>query len=116
MNRLIAKEIARLTIPKAGLACQLTEYQLKQLGEKSKNFCFPVTGVQGWNNAQVMVGGVSLQEVDPSSMASLRCPNLYFAGEILNVDGDCGGFNLHWAWITGILAAKAMASKMNLTL
>lgn len=115
MNRLIAKEIARLTIPKAGLACQLTEYQLKQLGETSKNFCFPVTGAQGWNNAQVMVGGVSLQEVDPSSMASLRCPNLYFAGEILNVDGDCGGFNLHWAWATGILAAKAMASKMDLT-
>lgn len=111
MNRLIATEVARLALPKGGLACQLTEYQLRQLGEEAKKFCFPVTGLQSWNNAQVMVGGISLQEVEKTSMASLCCPNLYFAGEILNVDGDCGGFNLHWAWATGILAAKAMASK-----
>ena len=78
MNRLIATEVARLALPKGGLACQLTEYQLRQLGEEAKKFCFPVTGLQSWNNAQVMVGGISLQEVEKNSMASLCCPNLYF--------------------------------------
>ena len=50
-------------------------------------------------------------EVDCRTMESKRCPGLYLAGELLNIDGDCGGYNLHWAWITGLAAGRAAAGK-----
>ena len=53
---------------------------------------------------------VTLEEVDPDTMESKLVPGLYFAGEILNYDGPCGGFNLHFAWDSGIRAGKAMAA------
>ena len=63
-----------------------------------------VTGTAGWAKAMVTRGGVSLKDVDPSSMASRRVPNLHFAGEMLDLDGPCGGFNLQWAFASGFLA------------
>ena len=56
--------------------------------------------------AIVTMGGVSLSEVDPATMMSRKVPGLYFAGEVLDIDGDCGGFNLQWAWASGTLAGR----------
>ena len=68
----------------------------------------PVTGVQGFEQAQVTAGGISLKDFDWDTMESKRVPGLYAAGEVLDVDGDCGGFNLQWAWASALIAAKAM--------
>lgn len=74
-----------------------------------KNFKLTVKGLKGWNEAQVTSGGVSLNEVDIETMESKLVNNLYFTGEVLDYDGPCGGFNLNFAWYTGILCGKAIA-------
>lgn len=65
-----------------------------------------VTGVNGFENAQVTAGGIACGEIDPVNMESLKCTGLHCTGETLNVDGDCGGFNLMFAIATGILAGR----------
>jgi predicted Rossmann fold flavoprotein len=70
----------------------------------------PVIGSHGFQRAEVTAGGVDLREIDPSSMASRRCRGLYLVGEILDVDGRLGGFNFQWAWSTGTVAGRALAT------
>lgn len=74
-----------------------------------KDLHFTVSGTKGWNDAQVTRGGVMVEEVHPETMESKILPGLYFAGEILDYDGPCGGWNLHYAWDTGLKAGEAMA-------
>jgi len=76
-----------------------------------KNFRFTVSGTKGWNDAQVTRGGVVLDEVNLKTMESKMVPGLYFAGEILDYDGPCGGWNLHFAWQTGLTAGRSMTEK-----
>lgn len=66
---------------------------------------FHITGTKGWPDAQVTSGGVDVGEVDPDTMESKLVPGLYFAGEVLDVDGYCGGYNLSWAFMSAMLAA-----------
>ena len=77
-----------------------------------KDLRFQVSGTKGWNDAQVTRGGVMLEEVDGETMESKILPGLYFAGEVLDYDGPCGGWNLHFAWQTGLRAGKAMAESL----
>jgi hypothetical protein len=70
---------------------------------------FAVTGRSLFKEEFVTCGGVRLAEVDFKTMASRRCPGLYFAGEVLDIDGLTGGFNFQSAWTTGWLAGRAMA-------
>ena len=63
------------------------------------------------NQAQVTIGGVDASEINPDTLESKIVPNLYFAGELIDVHGDCGGFNLQWAWSSGYVAAKSIANK-----
>jgi len=70
---------------------------------------FAVSGRGEFKDEFVTCGGVDLKEVDFRTLASKRCPGLYFAGEILDVDGVTGGFNFQSAWTTGYLAGLAMA-------
>ncbi|MDO5410087.1 MAG: FAD-dependent oxidoreductase [Lachnospiraceae bacterium] len=67
------------------------------------------TEVNGFDRAQVTCGGVALEEVNPQTMESQICPGIYFAGELLDVDGICGGYNLQWAWSSGYLAGSCAA-------
>ncbi|MGV8025741.1 MAG: aminoacetone oxidase family FAD-binding enzyme [Anaerolineaceae bacterium] len=67
-----------------------------------------VRGVRGFKYAQASTGGIALADIDPCSMESHICKGLFFAGEILNVLGPCGGFNLHWAFLSGMLAAQGI--------
>ena len=80
---------------------------LELLVDTIKEFRLPLTGTTGFANAQVTAGGVSLDQVDPKTMQSKICPGLYLAGEVLDVDGACGGYNLQWAWSSG-LSGRAM--------
>lgn len=72
---------------------------------------FNINGTNSFVNAQVTAGGVNTDEVDPDTLESKIVPGLYFAGEVLDVDGDCGGFNLQWAWSSGVVAARAASLK-----
>ena len=76
-----------------------------------KRYPVIVTGIRDPETAQVTCGGVSLSEVDPLTMASRRVKDLFLAGEVLDVDGRCGGYNLQWAWTSGTLAAHGAAGK-----
>lgn len=71
-----------------------------------------ITDTNGMGNAQVCAGGVDFREVD-GGLQSLKQPGLYFAGEILDVDGKCGGYNLQWAWTSGYLAGRNAAAYIN---
>ena len=68
----------------------------------------PVTGTRGYAFAEATAGGVALDEIDPASMASRKCPGLFIVGEVLDVDGRIGGFNFQWAWSTGFVAGRAV--------
>lgn len=69
-----------------------------------KGWRFQVTGTNSWPDAQVTAGGIDVNDIDPGTMESKLIPGLYFAGEIMDIDGDCGGFNLQWAWASGYIA------------
>ena len=69
-----------------------------------------VAGSRGYNFAEATAGGVTLTEINPSTMASRVCPGLYLVGEMLDVDGRIGGFNFQWAWSTGYVAGRAVAA------
>ena len=71
------------------------------------NLSLPVIGSRGWNFAEVTAGGVPLNEITPSTMASRLLPGLYVIGEMLDCDGRIGGFNFQWAWATGYLAGTS---------
>lgn len=85
----------------------LSTNKINHLVQQITHFQIPVIGTQSWKYAQVTSGGISVREVHAETMESKIVPNLYFAGEILDVDGDCGGYNLQWAWSSGYLAGKS---------
>ena len=85
---------------------ELADRELRSIAEKTKNFPLEITGTRGFLNAQVTSGGIKTEEINGKTMESKICKNLYFAGEIIDVDGGCGGFNLQWAWASGMLAGE----------
>ena len=93
----------------------VTPGQIQKLAALIKAWKFEVTGTKSWNDAQVTAGGVPLSEVDGLTMESKKARGLYLAGEILNIHGDCGGYNLHFAWATGIAAGRDAAEKSKRT-
>lgn len=84
----------------------LKRNDLVALAEKLKDFVLEVKGTKGFTNAQITSGGVRVSEINPETMESKLCKDLYFAGEIIDVHGGCGGFNLQWAWASGLLAGE----------
>lgn len=85
---------------------ELRDRDLRNLSKAAKEFRLPVTGVSGFESAQVTSGGIRTEEFDPNTMESRLVPGLLACGEVLDVDGDCGGYNLLWAWASGLLAGK----------
>ena len=100
--------LKELGIPPTAAARTLSGEQRGRLARTLKDWRFPVTGTLGWEQAQVSAGGVSLDEVG-EDFSSVFEPRLFLAGEVLDVAGDCGGFNLHWAWCSGMEAGRAAA-------
>ena len=86
------------------------ELPVDDLAFALKNFEMTIADLPGADNAQVTRGGVSTDTVNPTTLESLGRPGIYVCGETLDVDGACGGFNLHWAWASGLIAARAACS------
>lgn len=80
---------------------------LTRLAAVCKHFTINITGTNSFEHAQVCSGGVPLSEIEPDTMQSRIVEGLFIAGELLDADGMCGGYNLQWAWATGYLAGKA---------
>ena len=88
---------------------ELSGKQLRSLASLSVRFKAECVEMNGFQQAQVVAGGVDTTEVDPDTMASRLVPGLYFAGEVLDIDGICGGYNLQWAWASGYVAGRHAA-------
>ena len=88
---------------------RLTRTDRRRLSHALVEWPLDVTGSRGYNYAEATAGGVALDEVDPATMASRRCPGVHLVGEMLDVDGRIGGFNFQWAWSSARVAARALA-------
>ena len=107
LNLKLGKEILKsLKLDLSASAKSLKEQDLKRVVSNIKAFRINLSGVKGFDDAQVTSGGVPLSEINLSTMESKRVKGLYFTGEVLNIHGDCGGYNLHFAFSTGIKAGK----------
>lgn len=84
----------------------LSDRDARRIAGTVKRFEFKVLGTMGFDGAQVTAGGIRTGEFDPKTLESRIVPGLYAAGEVLDIDGDCGGFNLQWAWASGYLAGQ----------
>ena len=82
----------------------LDEKALRRIARQLRHFTLPITGVCGFDQAQVTAGGLRTDEFDPTTMESKLVSGFYACGEVLDIDGDCGGYNLQWAWSSGHLA------------
>jgi len=85
---------------------ELNRKEVGKLVYSIKNLKLSINDTKGFQGAEVATGGIDTTEVDPQTMESKLVPNLFFAGEILDVDGDRGGFNFHFAWVTGMRVAR----------
>ena len=90
----------------------LRDIDLCKLTNSLKSLHLSVKGTKGWKVAQCTSGGVLLEQIDSVTMESKLIEGLYFAGEVTDYDGPCGGYNLQYAWETGIKAGRAMANDL----
>ena len=95
----------------SGFAAEVSEARLWNLAETVKGFEVPLSEALGMDSAQVTAGGILTSEFDPETLESRLVPGLYACGEVLDVDGDCGGYNLQWAWSSGRLAGEHAGRK-----
>lgn len=95
--------------PLSRTADSLLEEEITKIASSIKKWKFKITGTMSWNNAQVTRGGIKTNEFCPETLESEKIKGLYACGEILDIDGDCGGYNLQWAWASGYVAGKSAA-------
>ncbi|WP_324824469.1 NAD(P)/FAD-dependent oxidoreductase [Sinanaerobacter sp. ZZT-01] len=110
-EKLAAALLNRSQIKKEEAVYRVTESKIKELTFLMKHWNLKLAGTKSFKEAQVTCGGISVEEIDPKTLESLLVPGLYFAGELIDVDGRCGGFNLQWAWSSGYGAGKAAAKE-----
>lgn len=109
---LLNKRVGQYIIKKCGFALSdsvLTiEKDIEKICKTIKSLEFCVTGTTGFVNSQVTAGGLDTKSFDNKTLMSLKDKGLFAAGEILDVDGDCGGFNLQWAWASALTCADGI--------
>ena len=111
LTGILHNRLGRVVLKQAGLdlnrqAETLTAKELHTIAHWVKFFPLTVTGVMGLEQAQVTAGGILTSEFRPDTLESRLCPGLFATGEVLDIDGDCGGYNLQWAWSSGRVAGQ----------
>ncbi len=109
LTGVLHNRLGRVLVKAAGVrgtdsAESLTDQEILDVCHAVKHFEIPLTEPMGMDSAQVTAGGVLTEQFDPNTMESALVPGLYACGEVLDIDGDCGGYNLQWAWSSGRLA------------
>ena len=112
LTGMLHNRLGRTVVQRCELAFEtrlgaLTEAALSRVAACIKRFTLPFAGTLGFESAQVTAGGIETAGFDPNTMQSRLVPGLYACGEVLDVDGDCGGYNLQWAWSSGRLAGRS---------
>lgn len=112
------KRVGQVILKSAGLklndkSSSINDSHIEKIVFFIKNMEFAVVGTTGFANAQVTAGGLDTLQFNDATMESRDCKNLYCIGEILDIDGDCGGFNLQWAWSSAMCAADAITGVKN---
>ena len=105
--------LKRAKVDVSGYVENLNKKDLERIAKAIKGFMIPIKGLDSFDHAQVTVGGISLDEVVPETLESRKNAGLYVCGELLDIDGDCGGYNLTFAFVSAICSAKAI--KQNLS-
>lgn len=114
-NGLLHKKIIPVMLLECGIdksrpASNLRYPEVKKLAAFLQDWQLPVTGDAGFKNSQVTAGGIHRKEVS-DTLESIKYPGFFLAGEVLDLDGDCGGFNLQWAWSSGYVAGQEAAQE-----
>lgn len=113
----VNKRLAQVVLKYAGFKLSdsvgsLTDSDCEKIAYTMKHFDFKVLSNTGFLNSQVSAGGIATSEFNRKNLMSKRYKNLFAAGEILDIDGDCGGFNLSWAFSSGALAAESAVKSL----
>lgn len=114
---LIHKRLISPLLKEAGILKQntlvsdLSQGEIHRIIDLLFGWNIPVSGTKGFEDAQVTAGGIATTEINPETMESIKVPGLYFAGEIIDIDGRCGGYNLQWAWSSAYVAGTHAANK-----
>ncbi|MFA6647186.1 MAG: NAD(P)/FAD-dependent oxidoreductase [Candidatus Izemoplasmatales bacterium] len=114
---LVNKRLISVLIKEAGIAKTNTLVRdiepknLYKLIDLMYDWRFKVIGSLGFDDSQVTAGGVNVNEINNETLESLIIPGLFFAGEVMDIDGRCGGYNLQWAWSSGYIAGRSAASR-----
>lgn len=114
LNGILPKAVGAAVLREAGISSsaysfKLSIRQLDDIANAIKHFKVEINGTRGFESAQVTSGGADINEFHSQTLMSKLVPSLWCAGEILDVDGGCGGFNLQWAWSSGLTAGEEMA-------
>ncbi len=114
LNGLVNSKLAFAVMSKAGVKPHtkirhLSNTQINTLCDTLKGFTFEINGSRGFDSAQITCGGIKTTEISPENMMSKLAEGLFICGEILDIHGDCGGYNLHLAWTTGRIAGNGAA-------
>ena len=118
LSGIVPKRLGQVLIKNAGvgpltmLAGDLTCGQCIAIQRELNGWILNVKSTLGFDQAQVTCGGAELKDFEPETLESRRAPGLFAAGEVLDVDGDCGGFNLHWAWASAHLCAREILNRI----
>ena len=109
LTGILHNRLGRVLVQAAGISGyvpvnQLEDGELRTVSQTVKHFEVALTEPMGMDAAQVTAGGIVTGEFDPNTMESRLVPGLYACGEVLDIDGDCGGYNLQWAWSSGRMA------------
>lgn len=108
-KKLIPTLLKDIGLTNIHIPCYEMEWKYKALlSQRLKEWTFDCIDTNGFNSAQLTTGGVDTKDIDNINLESKIVKNLYFTGEIMDVNGDCGGFNLHWAWCSGFLVGNSI--------
>jgi len=117
LSGIVPKRLGQVLIKNAGVAPlsmtagDLTLSQCKSIQNLLTGWTLDIKSTLGFDQAQVTCGGMELKDFEPETLQSRRCPGLFAAGEVLDVDGDCGGFNLQWAWASAALCTREILNR-----
>ena len=110
-DKLIDTALKEIGLSSKKQAGDCTKQEVKVLAKYLKQFTCEIMSTRKFEQSQATAGGVSTQEICANTMESKLCPGLFFAGEVIDIDGMCGGYNLQWAWTSGYVAGTSAAKK-----
>ena len=117
LTGILHNRLGRVIVQTAGISAhapiaQLEDWEIREVVRLVKGLEISLTEPMGMDSAQVTAGGILTKDFYPETMESKLVPGLYACGEVLDIDGDCGGYNLQWAWSSGYLAGKSAGGNL----